>query len=80
VQLETWTKQVIFFFVALVLFSIDMDTSSLRLQIALSFEWICVYIAGYIQILFKFTVPRVREVEMLEKIFNEFIKNQESER
>ena len=74
------TKQVIFFFVALVLFSIDMDTSSLRLQIALSFEWICVYIAGYIQILFKFTVPRVREVEMLEKIFNEFIKNQESER
>ena len=56
-----------------------MDTSSLRLQIALSFEWICVYIVGYIQILFKFT-PRVREVEMLEKIFNEFIKNQESER
>jgi Na+-transporting NADH:ubiquinone oxidoreductase subunit NqrB len=74
------TKHVIFFFVVLVLFSIDMDTSSLRLQIALSFEWICVYIAGYIQILFKFTVPRVREVEMLEKIFNEFIKNQESER
>lgn len=74
------TKQVVFFFVVLVLFSIDMDTSSLRLQIALSFEWICVYIAGYIQILFKFTVPRVREVEMLEKIFNEFIKNQESER
>lgn len=73
------TKQVIFFFVALVLFSIDMDTSSLRLQIALSFEWICVYIAGYIQILFKFT-PREREVEMLGNFFNEFIKNQESER
>ena len=73
------TKQVIFFFVVLVLFYKDMDTSSLRLQIALSFEWICVYIVGYIQILFKFT-PRVREVEMLEKIFNEFIKNQESER
>ncbi|KAJ6985340.1 hypothetical protein NC653_023338 [Populus alba x Populus x berolinensis] len=40
--------------------SSHMDTSSLRLQIALSFEWICVYMAGYIQILFKFT-PRPSE-------------------